>query len=529
MKAPNKDNTHATRWLSCLVATLLSTVGVTTVAQVQRSPLVVGIVIEGLSDEYLTLLESQFGEGGFRQLMHSGLSMSQVDYGPGIDATAATAIIYTGAAPSVNGIPAQFVYDTRTERPRHILLDASAMGNFTDETYSPAAIKVSTIADELRIATDGDGSVYSVAPIPAQAIISAGHAANSALWINGHTGNWATTTYYTDLPKAVTTRNYKQPLSSRLDTMKWVPLRDLSTYPLLTRSEIYKPFRHTYPSKSFTRYTDIKSTPIVNTEVTNLGIDLIEQQHLGADANTDMLNLQYTVSTEGEKRAEVTDCYLRLDMELARLFSAIDRTAQRNRATIFVVGVPARNQSRRDDSRWRIPSGEFSVKKATSLLSMYLMALHGNGDWVTGYHNKHFFLNSKLIKERNLDLTAFRAEVAEFLSRMSGVSTVHTIDDVIASRAGDEPQSTKRNTVLPYAGDVIIEINPGWEVVDADGETNIGVERASGTSIPAFILAPNLPAQRIDTPVDARIIAPTITRILRIRSPNGASMAGMHL
>jgi hypothetical protein len=38
---------------------------------------------------------------------------------------------------------------------------------------------------------------------------------------------------------------------------------------------------------------------------------------------------------------------------------------------------------------------------------------------------------------------------------------------------------------------------------------------------PAFIMGGGVDAQVIDTPVDATSIAPTVTQVLRIRSPNG--------
>ncbi len=82
---------------------------------------------------------------------------------------------------------------------------------------------------------------------------------------------------------------------------------------------------------------------------------------------------------------------------------------------------------------------------------MYLIALHGNGDWVTGYFNRNFYLNQRLIKENRLDASDVRAEAAEFLARMSGVSGVYTIDDIIASRAGDNANELKRNTLVKYA------------------------------------------------------------------------------
>jgi hypothetical protein len=44
---------------------------------------------------------------------------------------------------------------------------------------------------------------------------------------------------------------------------------------------------------------------------------------------------------------------------------------------------------------------------------------------------------------------------------------------------------------------------------------------------PVFILAPVVKAERITTEIDARAIAPTVARILRIRSPNASELPPM--
>lgn len=516
---------------------LLATLGLQAQNAVNRSPLVIGIIVEGLSDDYLSALEPRFTEGGFKRLMRSGVTLSDVDFGPGIDATAAAAIVHTGTSPMVNGIPARYIYSPATDRATQVLSDPKSMGNFTDETFSPKALKVSTIADELRIDSDGDGLVYALAPDPQIAIITAGHAANSACWIYDHTGNWASSTFYKDMPRAVTNRNYRNPLHSRLDTMKWVPALPMDAYPFLSRAERAKPFRHQYPQRQFDRFEAFKSTPMANTEVTDLGIDLITSGSLGRDAATDMLSLTYTVSPAEADRAETMDMYIRLDRDLARLFAAAERAAGTGNITVFLSGIPSENRFPSDDTKWNVPTGEYSIRKAMSLLDMYLMATHGNGDWISGYYDKQFFLNRKLIADHDLSLSAFRTEVADFLARMAGVCNVYTIDDILAARAGDDPQALKRNTSVEHCGDVIIEINPGWVITDDEPSTTVKAktkktrpsERANATRIPAFILAPSVAPRRIDTPVDARAIAPTVASVLRIRSPNAATIRPVSL
>ena len=96
---------------------------------VQSNPLrpriLLAVTIEGLSTDYLDLLRSNFGEGGFKRLMNESAEFSTVDYGPGLDATAAMAVLYTGAAPSVNGIPSAYVYDTEKQISKNVLTDTS--------------------------------------------------------------------------------------------------------------------------------------------------------------------------------------------------------------------------------------------------------------------------------------------------------------------------------------------------------------------------------------------------------------------
>lgn len=57
-------------------------------------------------------------------------------------------------------------------------------------------IATSTVSDELKISTKGAALVYSVASDKDAAVISAGHAADGAFWLNDKNGQWTTSTYY---------------------------------------------------------------------------------------------------------------------------------------------------------------------------------------------------------------------------------------------------------------------------------------------------------------------------------------------
>lgn len=499
-----------------------------------RQPkLVVGIVVDGLRQEYIDQLRGQFGDGGFNRFMREGIVLENVDYGTNLDAAAATAVIMTGASPSVNGIAGAMHYDPQARRHNPAVFDATAVGNFTDETYSPRALRVTTLADESRIAGAGVTYAYSVAPDAVQAILMAGHAGNSAAWLNERTGNWASTTYYGDLPTSLLNRNRVTPLSTRLNNMQWQPEAKSAQADNLPGHLTRYPFRYVFAHGNADRYAAFKASPLVNTEVTEIATDYITALQLGSHEGPDMLNLAYTLqpyefSKTPENRYELVDSYVKLDADIARLLNTIDSRVGRDNAIIFVAATPPQARRRRDDAKWNIPAGEFSTRKAASLLNLYLIALHGNGDWVKAISENHFYINADLAKTRNIDLGTLRRQTADFLKRMAGVDRAITIDEILDADTGtDNGEALRRNTVVAVAGDVLIDLMPGWELIDdynSRGNKSGQVSVDALTTAPAYILAPQTTPQTIKTVVDARVLAPTVAGQMHIRPPNGAAL-----
>lgn len=512
-----------------LVVTLLSAFpgwGAASGAGKQRPQLVLSIVVDGLRSDYLDLLSDYFGPDGFNKLISGGVTLDEVEYGTGIDAAGAVAIIYTGAEPAVSGIATSATYSTERKMELPTLLDPSKIGNYTNETLSPKAIRVSTLADEIRIDGGGAGYAHALAPDAARAIIMGGHAGNSAFWINDANGNWATTTHYVEVPTAISARNFSAPLSARIDTISWAPSMDVSAYPALPAHKRYYPFRHTFTGQD--KFRDLKGAAPVNREVTDLAAEYIRTMRLGARDAMDMLSVGYTLapfagSTDTGARLETMDAYLKLDHEISRLLKAAEEAGS---TVVLLAGTPAPASTEADDAKWLLNTGEFSTRKALSLLNMYLIARHGNGEWVTDYNRGAFYLNSKLIEQRDINAEDLRDDAAKFLMRMTGVANAYTIDDILEGR---RTQAQRRNTVVASAPDVYIEVIPGWVLVDDFANPAEPVRttvRSSAAVAPVIIYAPQqLSAHRIPTPVDARRIAPTVARILRIRSPNAAAQA----
>lgn len=499
----------------------------------ERPTLIVGITIDQLRNDYLELLQDKFGNDGFKRLMREGVYIENAVFNvSSLDKVSASAILYTGTTPNINGISGATLYkDGKIEETLH---DPKYIGNTTDATYSPMALKVSTISDEVRMDNNGIGYVYSVAPDAQQAIIIAGHAANGAFWINDDNGKWASSTFYKEFPAAVQNRNFIRQLSSRIDTLKWTPLLKTEEYRDIALHRTFYPFKYTFDGEN--RYQKFKKSALVNEEVTSVAISCIEELRLGRRAAVDMINVAYTAepysyAIDSDNRIELQDKYLRLDRELAKLFASIDKAVGRN-AFIFVSSTGYFDNTYATEPRFNIPTGEFSPKRAVSLLNMYLMAIYGNGNWVNGYYNEQFFLNDKLAKEKNIPIEELREKSGDFLRRMSGISKAYTFDEILNNPVNDALVKLNHTVYAQTAGDVYIEITPGWSVNDDVNETSENQTkyvRNNAFAAPMFIMAPNITAEKITIPVDATLLAPTVSRILRIRSPNAAERIPLSL
>jgi hypothetical protein len=262
--------------------------------------------------------------------------------------------------------------------------------------------------------------------------------------------------------------------------------------------------------------------------VTEASIDLIKNASLGKRGKLDMINIGYTLApynngTVQDYALELQDAYVRLDAELSRLFDTIDSTVGIKNVVIFITSTGYFTGEGREPSFYKIQSGEFYPQRAVSLLNMYLMALYGNGDWVKGYSHNQIYLNHELIKDKALDIDIVREKAALFLIDMEGIQDIFTRQHILLRSNNEQTDRIRRGFSSKYSGDLFIELVPGWEIVSGNQNTPREYIRHNAVAAPFMLLAPNVKAQKIDYPVDVTRIAPTVAKVLHIRSPNGCT------
>ena len=344
---------------------------------VQRPKLVVGIVIDQMRWDYLYRYQKRYTDSGFMRLLNEGFSCENtvIPYVPSVTAIGHTCI-YTGSVPSIHGIAGNnfvkngkkvYCTDDDTVKPVGSTSEAGLM--------SPRNLWVTTIGDEMKIASNGRAKVVGVALKDRASILPAGHNPDGAFWFDDKSGNFITSTYYMNqLPKWVEAFNNKK-LPEHYLSEKWNTLYPKDTYTESTSDEneyengIKKGVKATLPLnlpelyKKY-GYNIIRNTPFGNSLTFDMAKAAIDGEQLGADDETDLLavscsSTDYIGHQVGTHAVETEDTYLRLDKAIADFLSYLDAKVGKGNYLVFLsADHGAMNNARFLQDR-RIPAGNW--------------------------------------------------------------------------------------------------------------------------------------------------------------------------
>ena len=487
--------------------------------------LVVNILIDQLRSDYLETFSPLYGDEGFRQLMRGGRYYTQAVYAVAPrDRAVAAATWSTGAAAAEHGIVGERFLHRATLRATVAVDDPTVQGRGTTDRFSPASLLVTTLSDELKLATGGHAYVVSLSPQADVAILAGGHAADQAVWIDDRNGKWVTSSYYGELPLWADVRNSQQSIDRRLAAGTWQPLQRGKQMVLLNGSTV-KPFSHRMTGGE--RFGAFKTSAMVNDEVAAAVADVLNNTPLGNDGTPDLLNVSlYAGTFAGRNPAasalELQDTYERLDRALGTIIKSVEAKVGKGRVLFTLAGTGTFDSEQADDERYRFPGGVFDMRRAVSLLNIYLANLYGKGNYIETTLGTEIFFNRRLISEQRIDFGELQHRAADFLLDLSGVKTVITGRELqtealsaasFAARAGYFPQRS---------GDVVIVLRSGWRSIGTDGRISAPIT-AARVEFPIIFYGCGIAPQTIGTPVRVDCLAPTVSKALRIRAPSGCS------
>jgi hypothetical protein len=508
-----------------------------TFSQTVRQPkLVVNIVIDGLRSDYISLLWDDFDEGGFKRLIQSGAYAKRMSYPyMNVGRFADYATIMSGTVPAVHGITANNCWDTILQQPYSILRDPVCEGINTAEKYSPKSLECSTLSDEIRLWSGGKGKTCAIGINPESTILLAGHG-GKAVWLDPFSAQWATSSYFgTILPSWAMNFNLEGQIKEYMQD-DWVNLLPQVFY----KTQSYKNPSSTffvYKLGKLSGYEQAKlflQSPFANSAVIDLSLRALNDEYLGVDDDTDLLNLQLTVRGEGMVSAagltaEMQDMYYRLDKDLKRFMDEVDELCSLGDVLYVVTASQEEYVSPEYLKQYGIPTGYFVGDRSMSLLGTYLMAIYGQVDFFVGYSNGQLYLNREEIRLAGLDFDDVAQKVAEFMRRFEGVQTAFTAKDMEQITNDDEfVRRAKLAFRYDKGGDVLVFLKPGWVDVPKE-EVKIGRSSRMNNFAPLIISGWKIAPQTITSSVSVLDITPTLCSLLELPFPNANLQKGIWL
>ncbi len=513
----------------------------------EQPKLIVNIVVEQMRYDILQRYWSKFSENGFKKLMNEGTLCKNAYYNYLLTESApGYATISTGTTPSNHGIVSDYWYNRLKNEKQFCVEDkglAETLPHFDNHKYSPHLLIGSTLGDELRMSNYKQSKVIGVSLKSSAAVLSSGHLANEAYWFDDKTAYWTSSAYYVDsLCDWVNEFNEKKIIDLYL-TREWNTLLPMNKYreSLADNNSYEEGFQNgkkTFPynlatlSEAYGKKI-IKYTPYGNTYTKDFAIAAIVNEKLGKDDYPDMINIGFSTTSYvnelfGIRSVELQDVYLRLDKDIAHLLSFLDDFIGKEKVLIVITSDRGAADNQKYYEEIGMPTGRFNSDKSISVLESYLKALYGRANWIKAYNDRQIYLNQLLIESSKMPLDEVQLKAAQFINQFKGIANATTAT-ILQTTSFTEGilQKVQNSYNLERSGDIIINLEPGWIEVNNQKEQIAYFKQSSpyryDIHVPIIWYGWKIGSKEILTPVHISDIAPTISNLLNISYPTGAT------
>lgn len=511
-------------------------------APVVRPKLVVGIVVDQMRWDYLYRFYNMYGDGGFKRMLNEGFSCENtyINYLPSTTAVGHTCI-YTGSVPSITGISGNDWTEQLTGAHVYCTDDSTVqsvgVASSPDGKMSPRNLLVTTITDELRMATQFQSRVVGISLKDRAAILPAGHTANAAFWMDDESGSFISSTYYMNkLPEAVIKFNKEKNIEKYLQH-GWNTLYPISTY--IASDSDNKSYEGKFPGESNPVFPhDIKaayakshgifrSTPYGNSLTLEFAKTVLDAYQLGQGSVTDFLTINcastdYAGHLFGPNSIEVEDVYLRLDQDLASFFTELDLRIGKGNWLVFLTADHGAAHAVGYSQEKRIPADFFVSRDILGNLSQLIQEKFGISNAVRSGENYQIIFDLAKIAAANTDFDAIKKLAVGFLKKQPGVA--YAVDmEKIQDASIPDPIRTMIINGYNYkrSGQIQVVFQPAWLESYARTGTTHGTWNPYDTHIPLIFMGWDIHPGATASLVHMTDIAPTVATLLHIQAPNG--------
>ncbi|MCD9531251.1 alkaline phosphatase family protein [Photobacterium carnosum] len=536
---------------------------ITSLASPPKPKLIVQITVDALRGDLLERYKANFGNDGFRYLMDNGTYYTNAYYQHGNTETIVGHVsLATGAPPSVHGMVGNVWYDRNKERlvynvedGNYQMLNAGAGVNkateidptqkiATKDGRSPDPILATTFSDELAISNNGVSKIFSVSVKDRGAISLGGHL-GKAFWFSKAQSEFVTSNYYYDkYPQWVTDWN-QQKLAEQYSNTRWELSLPPEKYTVKESNPDYKvdldgfkrTFPHPYSSVDNKYYSTTLTVSPAGDELTeNFASTLLRQENLGKGTFPDYLSVSfssndYVIHMYGPTSLETEDNLIRLDKTIAKLLKNIDQqVGLENTLIVLSADHGASEAPAVVNALGGHQPATFDQKQLISpqLLTRLKTEFSLGEDAIRLYAQPYIYLNHNVIKKKGVPLEKVQMVVAEELLKINGIAYAVTSTDIEKNQVPNTHtmQLVKNNYHPARSGDVYIVYQPRNFINDMDGLTIASTHGSPwryDTYVPVIFAGYNIDDKQISREITPYDIAPTLSSILGITQPSGAT------
>ena len=525
-------------FLAIVILLLLST-SILAQSTLERPKLVVGMVLDQMRWDYLYRYFDRYADkGGFKRLLKEGNSCENtlIPYTPSVTACGHS-VVYTGSAPSITGITGNAWWDRDNNRTMYCTEDKnmSTVGSSSPQgKMSPKNMLVTTVADELRLATNFKSKVVGVAIKDRGAILPAGHSANAAYWYDNSVGKWISSTYYMQtLPAWAVDFNNKN-LTDSYYEKGWSLLYDSSTYLQSTAdNKPYeaKPFGNNFPydlKKYIGKdYGKVNTTYFGNELTFEFAKSALQGEELGNDGITDFLAVSfsspdYIGHSFGPNSIEAEDAMLRFDLSLGAFLDYLDQVVGKNQYVLFLTADHGAAHIPEFMQENKLPGGRVYTGKLMDRLNASLQRIYNIKKIILSDDNYQYSLDHAKLDSAGIPSADIINWLKKELATEPGIDRVFALNEL---NTVPLPASIRKAINLGYhprrSGDVQVIFKPGFiDASNATGTTH-GLWNPYDTHIPLLWYGWGIKKGKTYRETTMSDIAPTLSSLLKIQMPSG--------
>ncbi len=501
----------------------------------EKPRLVLLIVVDNVNSQQIEIVREQCGSKGFNRIYGHGTQLTDAYYDAGGNfAGRNLATFFTGAPASTHGIVARQWIDSFTHKKVDAIYGDVPQNGRIDTLAQPhnGALLCNTISNEIRKLYNDKAKILALGFDPMMLIWSSGTRAGEPFaWFDSRTGKVRTANVTSENTLSWIEEFNSKALPANYLQRIWAPQKDISEYHQMRYFPEQKRDKFYYSLNSGKagagRYSGLFGSPYGNTLMRDLAANAIMYEELGKDDIPDILMVQFTAMPSVGKKsqpidAETEDLLLSLDENIASLLQMVDNTiGMDNTLVVFTAAQGAYDVANTDSPHWG-ERGVVSLHRATALLNLYLMALHGQAKWVKNYAPGSVYLDHELAEEKGVKMDTLLKESAEFLVQVKGIGDAIAAKDLkMVYAASPVIEAMRRNYHPKRSGDILLYLEPGWAEEQDDGSQL--TQLWNGEFVPLVFYGWKIPRGVVYERHNMTDVAPTICSFIKVAQPNGCS------